>query len=56
MVEMGDLEGAGRHLESLEQGKEADGEEMKKVRAMEALVWLRVGDVMAAIRIVGHPR
>lgn len=44
LVEMGDAEGAGRHLRSLEG---ADGES-RRVVVMEALVWLRLGDARAA--------
>lgn len=47
MVEMGDLEGAGRHLAELRGGEaDADGE----VVLMETLTWLRLGDVQAARR------
>ena len=59
MVEMGDLEGAGRHLEAMRGGHRdgdgdgngngngnADGE----VVLMETLTWLRLGDVQAARR------
>ncbi|OAG08439.1 uncharacterized protein CC84DRAFT_1162390 [Paraphaeosphaeria sporulosa] len=46
LVEMGDLEGAGRHLAGLDAG----GEEGQDTRLMETLVWLRLGDVAAARR------
>ncbi|KAF2445303.1 hypothetical protein P171DRAFT_388192 [Karstenula rhodostoma CBS 690.94] len=46
LVEMGDLEGAGRHLAGLH----ADGDEAQDVRLMETLVWLRLGDIAAARR------
>jgi thioredoxin-like negative regulator of GroEL len=49
LVEMGDLEGAGRHLATLT----ADGEDSdaaRKIAVMETLVWLRVGDIAAARR------
>lgn len=46
MVEMGDLEGAGRHLASLK----ASGEEDREIVAMESLTWLRLGDVTSARR------
>ncbi|PSN66844.1 hypothetical protein BS50DRAFT_573640 [Corynespora cassiicola Philippines] len=49
LVEMGDLEGAGRHLATLsspENGTES--QEDREVLIMEALVWLRVGDIRAA--------
>jgi len=45
LVEMGDLEGAGRHLSTL-----SGGPTSRSVRIMETLVWLRVGDVQAARR------
>lgn len=51
LVEMGELEGAGRHLAGLrraEKGRDEEGE--RRLRSMEALVWLRVGDVGAARR------
>ncbi|KAF1978692.1 hypothetical protein BU23DRAFT_498943 [Bimuria novae-zelandiae CBS 107.79] len=51
LVEMGDLEGAGRHLASLGPAS-AEGEEGEKERrevtVMEALTWLRLGDITAA--------
>ncbi|KAJ4350108.1 uncharacterized protein N0V89_008729 [Didymosphaeria variabile] len=46
LVEMGDLEGAGRHLAGLG----ATGDEGRDVKLMETLVWLRLGDVTAARR------
>ncbi|KAL5399581.1 hypothetical protein PMIN06_010030 [Paraphaeosphaeria minitans] len=46
LVEMGDLEGAGRHLAGLDAGSE----EGQDVRLMETLVWLRLGDIAAARR------
>ncbi|KAF2464747.1 uncharacterized protein BDR25DRAFT_307069 [Lindgomyces ingoldianus] len=51
LVEMGELEGAGRHLGTLAtaDGK-TDSQEAREVLIMEALVWLRVGDVRAARR------
>ncbi|KAA6416218.1 MAG: hypothetical protein FRX48_00938 [Lasallia pustulata] len=53
LVEMGDLEGAGRHLESLRLGRSgADGDEMRRERI--ALLYLRIGDVAAAKRFVGE--
>ncbi|KAF1959657.1 hypothetical protein CC80DRAFT_489765 [Byssothecium circinans] len=45
LVEMGDLEGAGRHLSTLP--KDAESHE---ILIMETLVWLRVGDIQAAKR------
>lgn len=46
LVEMGDLEGAGRHLAGLDAG----GDDAQDVRLMETLVWLRLGDIAAARR------
>ncbi len=49
MVEMGELEGAGRHLAGLKRAeKDRSGDIARKLATMEALVWLRVGDVGAA--------
>lgn len=48
LVEMGDAEGAGRHLCSLEGNGDGDGESRRRLLRMEALVWLRLGDVRAA--------
>lgn len=45
LVEMGDLEGAGRHL-----GTISDPPGSRDVLLMETLVWLRVGDIDAARR------
>lgn len=53
LVEMGDLEGAAEHLSTLglSTGKSgADDIETARVRTMEVLVWLRIGDVHAARR------
>ncbi|KAF2178817.1 hypothetical protein K469DRAFT_731420 [Zopfia rhizophila CBS 207.26] len=52
LVEMGELEGAGRHLGTLTSSKDsnADSQESRDIIIMEALVWLRVGDVRAARR------
>jgi tetratricopeptide (TPR) repeat protein len=51
LVEMGELEGAGRHLSSLSSSPSPKHTpEAREVLVMEALVWLRVGDVMAARR------
>ena len=53
LVEMGDLEGAGRHLESLQLARScADGDEIRRERI--ALLYLRIGDVAAAKRFVGE--
>ncbi|KAL9062401.1 MAG: hypothetical protein Q9157_008953, partial [Trypethelium eluteriae] len=49
LVEMGDLEGAGRYLATQRIQEEAD--EMQRMRM--ALVWLRVGDVKTARRYLG---
>ena len=51
LVEMGELESAGRHLSSLSASKSiADTPEAREVLIMESLVWLRVGDIRAARR------
>ncbi|KAH3973292.1 hypothetical protein HBI26_105060 [Parastagonospora nodorum] len=47
LVEMGDLEGAGRHLSTLSTD---EGDVDKDIAIMETLVWLRVGDIAAARR------
>ncbi|KAF2644868.1 hypothetical protein P280DRAFT_419212 [Massarina eburnea CBS 473.64] len=47
LVEMGDLEGAGRHLSTLPKGPESHD-----ILVMEILVWLRVGDMHAAKRCI----
>ncbi|KAI9660989.1 MAG: hypothetical protein M1821_009316 [Bathelium mastoideum] len=46
LVEMGDLEGAGRYLSGQQIGEETDG----MLRMRMALVWLRAGDVTTARR------
>jgi thioredoxin-like negative regulator of GroEL len=51
LVEMGDLEGAGRHLSTL---SNADQEGDKDIAIMETLVWLRVGDIASARRCLSH--
>merc|ERR1711963_1043984 len=50
LVEMGDLEGAGRHLATLA----ADGEQTREISIMETLVWLRVGDMQSARRCLAR--
>ncbi|KAJ4382323.1 hypothetical protein N0V86_002657 [Didymella sp. IMI 355093] len=55
LVEMGDLEGAGRHLGTLsESTADADSTETRDVLVMEALVWLRVGDLASARRCLAQ--
>ncbi|KAF2803789.1 uncharacterized protein BDZ99DRAFT_399199 [Mytilinidion resinicola] len=51
LVEMGELEGAGRHLGTLSSA-EGDSQDSREVLVMEALVWLRVGDLRASRRCV----
>jgi tetratricopeptide (TPR) repeat protein len=46
LVEMGDLEGAGRHLATLSGPDDA----ARDISIMETLVWLRVGDIASARR------
>ncbi|KAF2678478.1 hypothetical protein K458DRAFT_316961 [Lentithecium fluviatile CBS 122367] len=45
LVEMGDLESAGRHLSTLSEAADS-----RELLIMETLVWLRVGDMQAARR------
>ncbi|KAL6711264.1 hypothetical protein ACN47E_005795 [Coniothyrium glycines] len=52
LVEMGDLDGAGRHLGTLSASK--DEGEAREVLLMEVLVWLRVGDIQAARRCLAR--
>ena len=53
LVEMGDLEGAARHLESLQLGRSGtDGDEILRERI--ALLYLRIGDVAAARHFIGE--
>lgn len=63
VVEMGDLEGAGRHLASLRAGREEgddssafDREVDDRLAVYEALVWLRVGDLDSARRCLDNER
>jgi tetratricopeptide (TPR) repeat protein len=53
LVEMGELEGAGRHLGTLISAG-GDSQESREVLVMEALVWLRVGDLRASRRCIGQ--
>ncbi|KAF2398357.1 hypothetical protein EJ06DRAFT_550317 [Trichodelitschia bisporula] len=46
LVEMGDLESAGRHLRTLQTAGPEDN--TRQAAVMEALVWFRVGDLAAA--------
>jgi tetratricopeptide (TPR) repeat protein len=51
LVEMGELEGAGRHLSTLSSVEgSTDSEEAMAVHYMETFVWMRVGDIRAAKR------
>ncbi|KAK8214413.1 hypothetical protein IWZ01DRAFT_239403 [Phyllosticta capitalensis] len=62
LIEMGECEGAARHLatlnsadngeEATEIGQAPSGPEHARIKTMEALTWLRVGDVNAAKRSV----
>jgi tetratricopeptide (TPR) repeat protein len=57
LVEMGDLDGAGRHLATLSESTadaDANSTDTRDVRVMEALVWLRVGDLASARRSLAH--
>ena len=57
LVEMGDMEGAGRHLESLRVAEERWGKERRiedeiLMNGRLALLYLRIGDVEAARRLI----
>jgi Flp pilus assembly protein TadD len=52
LVEMGDLDGAGRHLATLTE--DADTETSKEIALMETLIWLRVGDIASARRCLAR--
>ncbi|CAO2648026.1 Nn.00g089480.m01.CDS01 [Neocucurbitaria sp. VM-36] len=55
LVEMGDLEGAGRHLGTLSCSDEAaEPPHARDMLLMETLVWLRVGDIHAARRCLSR--
>ncbi|KAF1842107.1 uncharacterized protein K460DRAFT_370109 [Cucurbitaria berberidis CBS 394.84] len=55
LVEMGDLEGAGRHLGTLSCSEEtADTADARVILLMETFVWLRVGDIQAARRCLSR--
>lgn len=55
LVEMGDLEGAGRHLGTLSASEDGQStSEAREILVMETLVWLRVGDIQAARRCLSH--
>jgi tetratricopeptide (TPR) repeat protein len=55
LVEMGDLDGAGRHLGTLSTGEgESDAAETRDVLVMEAMLWLRVGDLASARRCLAQ--
>jgi tetratricopeptide (TPR) repeat protein len=50
LVEMGDFEGAGRHLETLSMSEGRT----REISLMETLVWLRVGDMSSARRCLAR--
>jgi trafficking protein particle complex subunit 12 len=54
LVEMGDLEGAATHLSTLK-ATGRNSEEEVRLNGMEALVWLKTGDVAAAKRCLALP-
>lgn len=55
LVEMGDLEGAGRHLGTLSKSDADLGSaEAREVLVVETLVWLRVGDLASARRCLAQ--
>jgi lipoprotein NlpI len=49
LVEMGDLEAAGRHLKTLDT-KGLEDAEKKRITVMQIMVWLQIGDLRAAKR------
>jgi tetratricopeptide (TPR) repeat protein len=51
LVEMGDLDGAGRQLGTL---AAEEGEQTREISLMETLVWLRVGDMPSARRCLAR--
>ncbi|KAF2818962.1 hypothetical protein CC86DRAFT_149332 [Ophiobolus disseminans] len=53
LVEMGDLEGAGRHLATLSDG-DTSTQSTREISLMETLVWLRVGDIASARRCLAQ--
>jgi tetratricopeptide (TPR) repeat protein len=54
LVEMGDLESAGKHLRTLEIDPLLDEGEKKRIASMESLVWLHIGDISAAKRCLAR--
>ncbi|KAF1947598.1 hypothetical protein EJ02DRAFT_449086 [Clathrospora elynae] len=61
LVEMGDFEGAGQHLDTLqpsvnaaEARESSDGSQTREISLMETLVWLRVGDMSSARRCLAQ--
>jgi tetratricopeptide (TPR) repeat protein len=48
LVEMGDIDGAGRHLATLTE--DSTTETSRDIALMETLIWLRVGDIASARR------
>jgi tetratricopeptide (TPR) repeat protein len=57
LVEMGDLEGAGRHLATLSSSSsttDTDSTDAREILVMETLVWLRVGDITSARRCLAR--
>lgn len=49
LVEMGDLEAAGRHLRTLDTSS-LDTRQKKQITVMQVMVWLQIGDLRAAKR------
>jgi trafficking protein particle complex subunit 12 len=49
LVEMGDLEAASRHLRTLEEDRDTPLVEKRRLMMMETLIWLKVGDLDAAL-------
>jgi hypothetical protein len=54
LVEMGDHVAAIRHLKTLGQERDVDLSERQKICFMEALLWLKIGDVGAASSCLSH--
>jgi hypothetical protein len=49
LVEMGDLDAASRHLRTLEEDRDTPLVEKRRFMMMETLIWLKVGDLDAAL-------
>jgi hypothetical protein len=54
LVEMGDLEGAARHLRTLKLDLDLGADPLQKLSLMETLIFLKIGDIIAASQCVGR--